>query len=177
MVSTPLPKGTAQEIIPTWVYKAHRTKHKTHITIVLYIITCSYSCTLFSCTLCSTYLSILFYLPQYFISFHNYLSILLYIVLYCLCCIFYIVLYCFLLLLYLPLYLDCMCTECTCCYDDLIWFSGTNKVVKLSEYCDSESEFEDGLHSEYAPQGSPQAATGAAQEPATTKKIITLPHC
>ena len=44
-----------------------------------------------------------------------------------------------------------------------------------SEYSETGSEFEDGLHSEYAPQGAPQAEAGAAQEPATTKKLITLP--
>ena len=37
-------------------------------------------------------------------------------------------------------------------------------------YSDSESEFEDGLHSEYAPQGAPQATAWTAQEPAMTKK-------
>ena len=42
-----------------------------------------------------------------------------------------------------------------------------------SECSDSESEFEDGLHSEYAPQGAPQVATGPAQEPATGRASQT----
>ena len=42
-----------------------------------------------------------------------------------------------------------------------------------SECSDSESEFEVGLHSEYAPQGAPQVAAGAAQEPATGRASQT----
>jgi len=42
-----------------------------------------------------------------------------------------------------------------------------------SECSDYESEFEDGLHSEYAPQGAPQMAAGAAQEPATGRASQT----
>ena len=42
-----------------------------------------------------------------------------------------------------------------------------------SECSDSESEFKDGLHSEYAPQGAPQMAAVAAQEPATGRASQT----
>ena len=86
---------------------------------------------LFSCILCSTYLSILFDLPHYSYFIPQYLSILLYVVFYRFCCILYIVLYCFLLFIYLLLYFECNSTECNRCYDDLISPQG---LIKSSIY-------------------------------------------